>query len=379
MEIKNASVVDLAIDLMSRASVTPHDDGCQEMIARQLKKSGFHCESMRFGDVDNLYARIGKTEPLFVFAGHTDVVSTGPLNEWISPPFEPEVRDGMLYGRGASDMKAAIAAMITAAENFIAKHEDFDGSIAFLLTSDEEGPSINGTAKVIEALNERQEKITYCIVGEPSSNKETGDQIRIGRRGSMGARLVIHGKQGHVAMPQLAKNPIHMCMAALDELSRTVWDQGNNEFPPTTMQVSNIHAGTGAENVIPGHIEVLFNFRFSTAVTPEQLQQRVEEILNKHKLDFDIQWRISAKPFLSPQGKLIKATEKAILDLTGIKTKPSTGGGTSDARFIAVTGAEVIELGLLNATAHHINEHVSIIDLETLAQCYEKILENLLG
>jgi succinyl-diaminopimelate desuccinylase len=377
MEIKTASVVDLAIDLISRSSVTPHDDGCQDMLARRLKKSGFHCESMRFGDVDNLYARRGKAEPFFLFAGHTDVVPTGPLNEWISGPFEPEVRDGMLYGRGASDMKAAIAAMIVATENFFSKYPEIDGSIGFLLTSDEEGPSIDGTAKVISELKRRNEKITYCIVGEPSSNKEVGDQIRVGRRGSLSAKIIAHGKQGHVAIPHLAKNPIHMCLSALDELSRTIWDQGNEDFPPTTLQISNIHAGTGAENVIPGHLEAYFNFRFSTAVTPDQLQLRTEEILQKNKINYDINWRLGAEPFLSKKGKLLAAAEKAILDLSGIKTKSSTGGGTSDARFIAPTGAEVIELGLINATAHHINEHISVIDLEVLTQCYEKILEDL--
>lgn len=371
--------VELAIDLMSCKSVTPDDGGCMDIISKRLKNMGFKCEKMRFGDVDNLYARLGTTAPLIVFAGHTDVVPTGPLEDWTSPPFEPEIRDGMLYGRGASDMKAAIAAMVVATENFVANNTDVEGSIAFLLTSDEEGPSVDGTVKVLEALKKRNEKIDYCIVGEPSSEKQVGDQIRVGRRGSLSARLVVHGKQGHVANPHLAKNPIHMSASALDELIRTEWDKGNKDFPPTTFQISNIHGGTGAGNVIPGHLEIKFNFRYSTALDDEQIKQRVEDILNKYKLNFDIDWDNSAKPFLTTQGKLVEAAQKVILDLTGQKVRLSTGGGTSDARFIAPTGAEVIELGVSNATAHHVNEHVSVIAIEELTACYEKILLNLLN
>lgn len=379
MSMDVSEAVKLAADLIECKSITPNDAGCMDIISKRLKAAGFHCEKMRFGEVDNLYARIGKTAPLFVFAGHTDVVPPGPLHDWSSPPFDPEIRDGNLYGRGATDMKTAIAAMIVAAENFLANNADFNGSIGFLLTSDEEGPATEGTVKVIEALEKRNEKIDYCIVGEASSEKQVGDQIRIGRRGSLSARLVVHGKQGHVAFPHLAKNPIHMTLQALDEMVRLEWDKGNKDFPPTTFQISNIHAGTGAYNVVPGHLEVKLNLRYSTAVDAELLQQRIEDILNKYQLNFDIDWVHGAEPFISKQGKLVAAAQKTILDLTGLKAKLSTGGGTSDARFIVPTGAEVIELGVPNATAHQVNEHVSLIAAEELAGCYERILGELLG
>lgn len=367
----------LAKKLMSCPSVTPHDAGCQTMIADRLEALGFVCEPMRFGEVDNLWARHGTQAPLIVFAGHTDVVPTGPLDEWTSPPFEPEIRDGKLYGRGASDMKGGIAAMIVATENFLRGNPNFKGSIAFLLTSDEEGPAIDGTKKVIDVLQQRDVKIDYCIVGEPSTDTKIGDQIRVGRRGSLHSTLQIHGKQGHVAHPQHAKNPIHLSALALHELSHTEWDKGNEHYPPTTFQISNIHAGTGAANVIPGHLEILMNFRFSTAVTIEQLQQRTTDLLKKHGLHFDLDWRVGAEPFLTQQGKLIAATQAAIKTVTGLDVNLSTGGGTSDGRFIAPTGAEVIELGVSHATAHHINEWINVADLETLTLIYQTILGNL--
>lgn len=370
-----SSILDLLQQLISRPSLTPDDAGCQEIIGQRLKQAGFQLESMHFNNVDNLWARHGNHSPLFVFAGHTDVVPTGPLDAWTTPPFEPSIRDGLLYGRGACDMKSGLACMIIAAENFLQKHPHYDGSIAFLITSDEEGPSIDGTQKVVETLVKRNEKMDYCIVGEATSNKSLGDQIRVGRRGSLHGKLIIHGKQGHIAFPHLAKNPIHLLAAALQELTTTVWDEGNEHFPPTTFQISNIHAGTGALNVIPGQLELRFNFRFSTAVTIEELQQRVTEILNKSQLEFDLQWDCSAHPFLTKQGKLITATKQAIQIITGHDVILSTGGGTSDGRFIAPTGTEIIELGPCHSSAHQIDEHVPIADLEVLAQIYEQTLE----
>lgn len=372
--MKNDQALALAKALISRPSVTPDDGGCQSLISDRLAPLGFRCESMRFNQVDNLWARIGTTAPLFVFAGHTDVVPPGPLSDWSSDPFEPVVRDGYLYGRGASDMKSAIAAMVVAVENFLHTKTPFQGSIGFLLTSDEEGPSIDGTQRVMKALMERGEKIDYCVIGEPSSNQRVGDQIRIGRRGSLHGRLSIHGKQGHVAHPHLAINPIHSAMLALHELAQTTWDQGNEHFPCTTFQISNIHSGTGAANVIPGHLETLFNFRFSTAITPEQMRQRTEALLHKHQLRFDMDWNIGAEPFLTRRGKLMTATQQAIKDITQLEVKLSTGGGTSDGRFIAPTGAEVIELGTSHATAHHINECVQVDDIDNLTTIYQHIL-----
>ncbi|MDR3492875.1 MAG: succinyl-diaminopimelate desuccinylase [Gammaproteobacteria bacterium] len=372
-----SSTLNLTMQLISLASVTPDDAGCQQVIADRLKKFNFKTEHLRFGEVDNLWARYGTQSPLIVFAGHTDVVPTGPVEDWTTDPFQPMVRDGYLYGRGAADMKSGLAAMIVAAENFIQKNPIFTGSIAFLITSDEEGPSIDGTKKVIEKLVDRKEKIDYCIVGEASSEKKVGDQIRVGRRGSLHGKLTIHGKQGHVAFPHLAKNPIHDSAAALSELAHEIWDKGNEYFPATTFQISNIHAGTGAANVIPGSLNVLFNFRFSTAVTIDELQTRVKTILEKHKLSFEIEWDASAQPFLTQQGKLVHAVQKTIKDVLNIETVLSTGGGTSDGRFIAATGAEVIELGPVNATVHQANECVSVKDLDVLTEVYEKILENL--
>jgi succinyl-diaminopimelate desuccinylase len=371
------AVVELAKELISRPSITPHDAGCQILISQRLATIGFECESMRFGDVDNLWARYGKASPLFVFAGHTDVVPPGPAADWTTPPFEPAIRDGMLYGRGATDMKSAIAAMIVAVEQFIQANPHFPGSIAFLITSDEEGPSVKGTKKVMETLQNRGEKIDYCLVGEASSEKQLGDQIRVGRRGSLHGALTVHGKQGHVAHPHLASNPIHLSALPLHELSTTTWDQGNTDFPPTTFQITNIESGTGAANVIPGHLKTLFNFRFSTAVTPLQLQTRTEALLRKHGVTFDVEWHCGADPFLTQQGNLIAAAQHILKKITGHDVKLSTGGGTSDGRFIAPTGAEVIELGVCHTTAHQVNECVSIDDLKLLTECYHSLLSHL--
>lgn len=374
-----SDTIQLAIDLISRDSVTPEDRGCQQLMAERLRKIGFNIEPMRFGEVDNLWARRGSDGPLFVFAGHTDVVPTGPLDQWQVAPFEPQISaDGMLYGRGAADMKGSLAAMVTACERFIAEHPDHRGSIGFLITSDEEGPAVNGTVKVVEQLQARNEHMDYCLVGEPSSTDKLGDVVKNGRRGSVSGELIIRGQQGHVAYPHLADNPIHKAAPALAELAATEWDQGNEFFPPTTFQISNIHGGTGATNVIPGELHVSFNLRYSTEVTHDQLQQRIEALLDKHGLDYHVEWNLSGKPFLTPQGELVDATCRAIREVCGYDTQLSTAGGTSDGRFIAPTGSQVIELGPLNATIHKINEHVRAADLVLLSETYEKILHNLL-
>lgn len=372
-----SATLELSKALINCPSLTPNDAGCQKIIADRLKSFDFHLESMRFGDVDNLWARHGTQSPLIVFAGHTDVVPTGPLTAWTTNPFQASIRDGFLYGRGATDMKSGLAAMIVAAENFIQKNPHFTGSIGFLITSDEEGPSINGTKKVMEALTHRGEKIDYCIIGEASSDKLLGDQIRVGRRGSFHGKLTIQGKQGHVAFPHLADNPIHSCLSALHALTNEIWDQGNEYFPPTTFQISNLHAGTGATNVIPDTLEAQFNFRFSTAVTVEELKERITHLLHQYGLHFKIEWNLSAEPFLTKKGKLVTATTSAIKTFTGLETILSTGGGTSDGRFIAPTGTEVVELGPRNATAHQVNENINLDDLEKLTQIYEQILVNL--
>jgi succinyl-diaminopimelate desuccinylase len=365
-------------ELISRPSLTPRDEGCQILIAERLEKLGFAIEHMRFNEVDNLWARRGTQAPLLVFAGHTDVVPPGPLDAWTSPPFEPTERDGYLYGRGAADMKSGLAAMIIAAENFIKKQPDFEGSIAFLITSDEEGPTNHdGTKRVIQELINRNEKIDYCIVGEASSEKKLGDQIRVGRRGSLSGKLIIRGKQGHVAFPHLAENPIHIAAPALNELTAAIWDNGNEFFPPTTFQISNIHAGTGVGNVIPGTLDILFNFRFSTAISVDELKKRVNAILTKYALNFDLTWELSGEPFLTLTNKLIPAVQNAIKTITGQTPHLSTGGGTSDARFIATTGAEVIELGPINATVHQINECINVDDLTLLEKIYQIIMENI--
>lgn len=377
--MNRSDTLDLSLNLMRRPSVTPEDHDCQAVMAERLAKAGFQIENMRFDDVDNLWARRGTQQPVFCFAGHTDVVPTGNLDNWNSDPFAPEVRDGILYGRGAADMKTALAAMVVASERFVEKHPNHKGSIAFLITSDEEGPSINGTVKVIETLEARHEKMTWCLVGEPSSTHQLGDIIKNGRRGSLNAVLTVKGKQGHVAYPHLARNPIHLASAAIHELCETVWDQGNEYFPATSFQISNIHAGTGATNVVPGTMAVTFNFRYSTEVTAEQLKERVVEVLQRHGLDYDIVWTHSGLPFLTPVGELVNAATHAIKTVTGVDTQLSTSGGTSDGRFIAPTGAQVLELGVLNASIHQINEHVNVADLEPLAEIYEKILEQLLA
>jgi succinyl-diaminopimelate desuccinylase len=373
-----SDTLNLAIELISQASVTPDDRQCQRIMSRRLETLGFNTEHLRFQDVDNIWSRRGKAAPLFVFAGHTDVVPTGPVTKWSSDPFKPDIRDGKLYGRGAADMKGSLAAMITATERFVAKHPDHKGSIAYLITSDEEGPSINGTVKVVEHLQKRNEKIDWCLVGEPSSDHKLGDVVKNGRRGSLSGNLTVHGQQGHVAYPHLADNPVHRAAPALTELAATVWDNGNEFFPKTTFQISNIHAGTGANNVIPGNLDVMFNLRFSTEVNEKILRERVEAILNKHQLKYTLEWNLSGNPFLTPRGELVAATQKAIRDICGYDTQLSTAGGTSDGRFIAPTGAQVIELGPLNATIHKIDEHVAVADLDTLSAIYEKILENLL-
>lgn len=373
------SAVDLTKELIRCPSLTPNDAKCQEIISRRLADLGFQCEQLVFGDVTNLWARYGRSSPVLAFVGHTDVVPCGPKTDWLSDPFLPEIRNGYLFGRGASDMKSAIAAMIIAVESFIKQHRSFPGSIAFLLTSDEEGPSIDGTKKVMEVLQARGEKIDYCIVGEPSSNKQVGDQIRIGRRGSLHGKLTIYGKQGHVAYPSLAQNPIHSSLLALHELANVVWDHGNDDFPPTSFQISNIQSGTGAANVIPGHLTCAINFRYSTAISIEQLQERTQAILSKLPLRYEIEWQVGAEPFVTRKGKLLTIAQETIKELAGLTVTLSTAGGTSDARFIAPTGAEIIELGVSHATAHQVNESVCIEDLDLLVKLYQHIIEKLFG
>lgn len=370
--------LELTNDLISRASVTPEDCGCQQLLAERLSSIGFTIEHLRFGDTDNIWARRGTQSPLLTFAGHTDVVPTGPENKWTSPPFEPTIRDGLLYGRGAADMKGSIAAFVTACERFVAEHADHTGSIAFLITSDEEGPATDGTVKVIETLEARNEKIDWCIVGEPTSTNKVGDIVKNGRRGSLNGRLTIKGKQGHIAYPHLAENPIHLLSPALTELCDVEWDQGNEDFPPTSFQVSNLNSGTGVTNVIPGTADLVFNFRYSTEVSHEQLQQRVEAILDKHNLNYDLAWELSGKPFRTANGALVDAVRDAIKSTMSYETELSTSGGTSDGRFIAPTGAQVIELGPLNDTIHQINECVSVADLNALSDIYQAVLNNLL-
>jgi len=368
----------LTEELINRKSVTPEDSGCQKLIAERLEKLGFKATHLRFEDVDNLWITHGTSGPIFAFAGHTDVVPTGPLEEWNTDPFKTEIIDGMLYGRGAADMKGGIAAMVVAAENFVKENPEHDGIIAFLITSDEEGPSINGTRKVIDYLNDNNIKIDWCVVGEPSSNKQLGDVIRIGRRGSLNGILTINGIQGHVAYPKLAENPIHKASQFLAEISSIEWDQGNDSFPATSFQISNINAGTGAENVIPGTVKLLFNFRFSTELSEDDLKTKVTALLDKHKLNYELQWKLSGNPFLTATGKLVDATCQSIKEVCGIETDCSTGGGTSDGRFIAPTGAEVIELGVNNGTIHKVNECVSVEDLEALTTIYTTILNKIL-
>lgn len=368
----------LAEALIACRSVTPDDGGCMTIISERLKRIGFACEYIKRGGVANLWARRGSANPLFCFAGHTDVVPTGPVEQWQSDPFIASRRDGMLYGRGAADMKGSLAAFVTATEDFVADHPEHGGSIAFLLTSDEEGDATDGTVAVTEALTARGETIDYCIVGEPTAVSQLGDTIKNGRRGSLTGKLKIKGIQGHIAYPHLAKNPIHLAAPAIAELASTVWDQGNEYFPPTTWQISNMRGGTGASNVIPGHVDIQFNFRFATASTPDNLKAKVEEILNRHGLDFEIAWTLGAKPFLTGKGTLVDASLTAIREVTGIEPELSTTGGTSDGRFIADLCPQVIEIGPVNATIHKIDECVEIAALPKLSAIYRRILDQLL-
>jgi succinyl-diaminopimelate desuccinylase len=371
--------LELTKDLINRKSVTPEDAGCQELMANVLKPLGFVIEDLTFADTKNIWARKGTDGPLFCFAGHTDVVPSGPEKNWQTPPFEATEKEGYIHGRGAADMKGSLAAMLVATENFVKANPEHKGSIAFLITSDEEGPFINGTTRVIDTLEARNEKITWCLVGEPSSTSEVGDIVKNGRRGSLTADLLVKGIQGHVAYPHLARNPIHESTLALAELANTTWDRGNESFPPTSFQISNINGGTGAGNVIPGELKICFNFRFSTEVTDQQLITRTTKLLDAHKLDYDIDWTFNGQPFLTDSGELVKATQQAIKHCTGRETQLSTAGGTSDGRFIAPTGAQVIELGPVNATIHKIDECVKIDDLDTLADIYQDILQRLLA
>ena len=365
----------LTCDLMSRASVSPIDGGCQALMGERLAAIGFSVENMRFGPVDNLWARRGREAPLFCFAGHTDVVPPGPIEEWHSAPFSPVIRDGVLYGRGAADMKSGLAAMVTACEEFVDRHSGHRGSIAFLITSDEEGPSVDGTRRVVEVLHARQETIDWCLVGEPSSESILGDTIKIGRRGSLSGRLTVHGVQGHIAYPQFADNPIHALAPALAELTSRTWDHGNRHFQPTTFQVSNIAAGTGAPNVIPGELKMRFNLRFSTEQTVDSLKATVEGILQRHRLNYSLDWFISGYPFLTDPGILSEAVTRAVQEELRISPKLSTGGGTSDGRFIAPMGAQVIELGVINASIHKANECVRVADIDALHGVYRRTLE----
>ncbi|HSH29949.1 MAG TPA: succinyl-diaminopimelate desuccinylase [Thiohalobacter sp.] len=375
----SASTLDLARDLIARASITPEDAGCQVMMADFLAARGFDITPLPCGEVSNLWARRGSDVPLFVFAGHTDVVPTGPLAAWDSPPFEPSERDGYLYGRGAADMKGSLAAMLTAVDRFLAAHPEPRGSIAFLITSDEEGPSIDGTVRVVEWLQAQGTRIDWCLVGEPSSSEQVGDVMKNGRRGSLSGELRVKGVQGHVAYPHLARNPVHQAAPALAELCATEWDAGNEHFPPTTFQISNVQAGTGATNVIPGELRLLFNFRYSTESDADGLKRRVHELLDRHALEYELDWTHSGAPFLTPSGELVEAARAAVRERCGFEAQLSTAGGTSDGRFIAPTGAQVLELGPVNATIHKVNECVRCDDLERLSELYETILARLLA
>tara|TARA_B100001063_G_scaffold224467_1_gene232516 strand:+ start:273 stop:1400 length:1128 start_codon:yes stop_codon:yes gene_type:complete len=371
-------VLELTKELINRRSVTPEDAGCQDFMKAWLAESGFENETMVFEDTTNLWSRRGNDGPVFCFAGHTDVVPSGPEDAWQTPPFVATEKDGNLHGRGAADMKGSLAAMLAATRQFVADYPDHHGSIAYLITSDEEGPFINGTTRVIDTLEARNEKITWCVVGEPSSTDVVGDVVKNGRRGSLTGDLVVKGIQGHVAYPHLARNPVHQAAPALDELAQAHWDDGNDFFPPTSFQISNIHGGTGAGNVIPGELHVCFNFRFSTEVTDKQLIAKVEDILDKHGLEYEIKWTFNGQPFLTDHGDLLTATQNAIVSEMDFDTVLSTAGGTSDGRFIAPTGAQVVELGPVNATIHKIDEHVRIKDLYHLERIYYRLLENLL-
>jgi succinyl-diaminopimelate desuccinylase len=372
-------VLELARALIARRSLTPDDAGCQDLLAARLEPAGFQVERMRFGAVDNLWARHGTAPPVLCFAGHTDVVPGGPPDQWNSPPFAPSVRDGWLYGRGAADMKSSLAAMTRAAADFVRRAPGHRGTLALLVTSDEEGPAVDGTVRVVEALTARGERIDWCVVGEATSRERLGDEIRIGRRGSCSGKLVVRGVQGHVAYPEKARNAIHVAAPALADLAAERWDEGDEHFPPTTFQISNLRSGTGATNVIPGLLEAIFNFRFAPVTTVERLRARMEAILARHGLDYALQLRPSAQPYLCTAGPLRAAVTEAVAEVTGAPPLPSTAGGTSDGRFLAAAGAEVVELGPVNATIHQVNERVRVDDLEPLAAMYLKIAERLLG
>jgi succinyl-diaminopimelate desuccinylase len=369
----------LTQELIRRSSVTPADEGCQELMAARLAQLGFRIEKLRYGNVENFWAVRGSGQPLLCFAGHTDVVPTGPLEEWRSNPFQPEIRDAVLFGRGAADMKSGLAAMITATEAFVAERPKHRGTLAFLITSDEEGPSVDGTKRVVETLMERGERIDWCIVGEPSSESHTGDTLKIGRRGSLSGRLTVHGIQGHIAYPQLAENPVHSFAPALAELTARTWDQGNEHFQPTSFQVSNFNAGTGAPNVIPGELKARFNLRYNPVQTLAGLKSTVEEILARHKVRYTLDWHLSGEPFYTQQGKLLAGVVAAVTKVVGKAPALSTGGGTSDGRFIARMGAEVVELGVPNPSIHKVNEQVRVADVATLHEVYLQALRNLLG
>jgi len=374
-----SSTLQLTQELISRQSVSPTDGGCQALMIGRLQALGFEVESLRFGPVDNFWAKRGSGGPVFCFAGHTDVVPSGPLDEWHSDPFQPVIKDGVLYGRGAADMKSGLAAMVTASEAFVGQYPEHRGTIAFLITSDEEGPSVDGTRRVVEVLRERRERIDWCLVGEPSSEHTLGDTIKIGRRGSLSGRLTVHGVQGHIAYPQSADNPVHALAPALAELTSRTWDQGNEHFQPTTFQVSNISAGTGAPNVIPGELRARFNLRFSTVQTVEGLKALVEEILDRHRVKYTLEWFISGYPFITAAGALSEAAMRAVQEQLQIVPKLTTGGGTSDGRFIAPMGAQVIELGVINESIHKVNESVRVVDIDRLHAVYRRTLELLLA
>ena len=371
------NTLELAKSLINKPSITPDDCGCQAIMIDRLKKIGFEIYPLKFGDVENFWAVHGNSGPLFAFAGHTDVVPAGDENAWNTKPFEPTIKNGYLYGRGAADMKGGLASMVTATEKYLKENQNHNGRIAFLITSDEEGVAVNGTVKVMEFLNESNQKIDYCLLGEPSSTSITGDVIKNGRRGSLNGVLKINGKQGHVAYPHLAKNPIHLVSPALDDLCKQEWDNGNDYFPATSFQISNMHSGDGVTNVIPGDAQVMFNFRYSTETTKEELQKKVHEILDSHNLDYSIEWSHSGYPFLTPKGELVSACSEAIKKTKGIETELSTSGGTSDGRFIAQEGTQVVELGPVNATIHQVNESVLVQDLDDLSEIYYQVLVNI--
>ena len=374
----SGGALQLAQDLIARRSVTPEDGGCQALVAQRLAPAGFVAETLQCGEVTNLWLRRGGGAPLLCFAGHTDVVPTGPLADWTSDPFVPAIRDGRLYGRGAADMKSSIACFVVAAEAFVAERPRHAGSIALLLTSDEEGPSVDGTVRVVERLRDRGERLDYCVVGEPSSQRIVGDMVRVGRRGSLHALLTVRGVQGHVAYPEQVRNPIHLVAPVLAELAATAWDPGNAFFPPTSFQVSNFNAGTGADNVVPGTARLVCNFRFSTASTEQSLRERFEAVLDRHGLDYELTWKLSGKPFLSRQGRLTQAVQEAVRANAGLSPELSTGGGTSDGRFIIDICPEIVELGPVNASIHKLNEHIELAAFDTLTRIYLDILRKLL-